>query len=677
MAEYVLPKKILENIQRSPEEFAAKRSDKTLVKILRILDERYYLSPDGPLVDDDVYDRLRTVLEERSPENEYLSQIGVTAKPSTKKRSRVDVELSASTSTNIIEDVKLPFPMASLNKIKLTEPEKLNKFLKLYPHISSYTVSDKLDGVSVLVYRKSSTVKMYTRGDSEYGSDISYLAKVILDENSIPKNVAIRGELIISKNNFKKISGDYKNSRNALAMLRSKNYDPKLVKLVDFVAYNTLNVDINHSTQLSNLENIGIKTVHYSKTKDISIEKLREILSERKLISDYEIDGIVICANDTPKVFTSKNPDWAFAFKMTDSANVADTTVEKVTWTCSKHLYLKPVLQITPVELSGVTISNTTGFNAEYIQSNKIGVGSVITITRSGDVIPHILAVKSAGKKLSKTPGREYLPIDVEWEFSKSGKDIIQSSSDDVHSVKVLASFFSVLEIKHISEGILSKLVDEGYDDIFKILNAETFEDIPGIKKSTSDKIKDGLVNKLKECEIIDILVASGYFPRGIGRRKLKLVVDEYPNILVENFTVDILTSIKGYDDVTAGYVIDGLKLFKKKFYNRIVKLHPELNFERFVDISNVEVPLASSENSPVYKKTVVFTGIRDKSLEKYITDNSGKVTTSVSKNTDILVTAENDKSSLKYLKAKELISSKVKLVNIYTLSEFREIVGI
>src|SRR3989338_850804 len=107
MAEHTLSKKMLESIIFSPEDFAAKRSDKTLVKVLKILDERYYLSPDGPLVDDDVYDRLRSVLEERSPGDEYLSQVGVGMKKSlissSKKRARVNVEdeASVSTSTNI------------------------------------------------------------------------------------------------------------------------------------------------------------------------------------------------------------------------------------------------------------------------------------------------------------------------------------------------------------------------------------------------------------------------------------------------------------------------------------------------------------------------------------------------------------------------------------------------
>ena len=75
------------------------------------------------------------------------------------------------------------------------------------------------------------------------------------------------------------------------------------------------------------------------------------------------------------------------------SDQIVETMVIEVQWSPSKDGYLKPWVRIEPIELNGVTIEYATGFNGSFIEQNKIGIGSVIQIIRSGDVIPHIMKV--------------------------------------------------------------------------------------------------------------------------------------------------------------------------------------------------------------------------------------------------------------------------------------------
>ena len=126
--------------------------------------------------------------------------------------------------------------------------------------------------------------------------------------------------------------------------------------------------------------------------KSLSNEYLSEILIKWRDEYEYEIDGIIVIDDKLYNRITG-NPLHAFAFKMIISEQIAEAKVVNVLWTPSKDGYLKPRVQIEPITLGGVKIEYATGFNAKFIVDNNIGLGSLITIIRSGDVIPHILSV--------------------------------------------------------------------------------------------------------------------------------------------------------------------------------------------------------------------------------------------------------------------------------------------
>ena len=98
------------------------------------------------------------------------------------------------------------------------------------------------------------------------------------------------------------------------------------------------------------------------------------------------MDGVIVTHN---KLYerTNKNPDHAFAFKMVLSDQTAETFVVDVIWSPSKDGYLKPRIRVDPVQVGGVTIEYTTGFNGAFIRDNKIGVGAKVKLIRSSEVM--------------------------------------------------------------------------------------------------------------------------------------------------------------------------------------------------------------------------------------------------------------------------------------------------
>jgi len=146
--------------------------------------------------------------------------------------------------------------------------------------------------------------------------------------------------------------------------------------------------------------------------------------------------------------------------------------VTNVLWNISKDGYFKPIVEVTPVKLNGVTIKKTTGFNGDFIESNKIGPGSKIVITRSGDVIPYILKVLT-----SADSGKAQMPTD-DYIWNDTHKEIMVKGNSDDLDAKQLEHFFDKIDIKGVSAKSVHKLYDVGMKTIKDVVNArkEDFE---------------------------------------------------------------------------------------------------------------------------------------------------------------------------------------------------------
>ena len=309
--------------------------------------------------------------------------------------------------------VSLPYEMASMDKIK-PDTGALTSWKSEYN--GPYVLSCKLDGVSGMYSTEGDVPKLYTRGDGKVGQDISHLIpKLRLPKE---KGIVIRGEFVIPKKVFAdKYAAEFANPRNLVAgIVNRKTVDGK-INDIRFVAYEVIKPDgLTPSAQMAKLATLDVDVVQNEIIGNITNESLSQVLQDWRKYYMFEIDGVIV-ADDNVHPRTTGNPDHSFAFKMVLSDQIAEAHVVDVLWSASKDGYLKPRVQIMPLKLGGVTIQFATGFNGSFIEENKIGVGAIIQIVRSGDVIPKILSVTTPAEK-AKMPDVDYIwndtHVDVE-----------------------------------------------------------------------------------------------------------------------------------------------------------------------------------------------------------------------------------------------------------------------
>lgn len=572
-----------------------------------------------PILTDVMYDLLKDELISKSPKHPILSEVGAPVPEDERK-------------------TELPYHMASMNK--LVDDEKgLDKYVSTYK--GSYAISDKLDGVSALVQVKNNEIKLYSRGNGSVGQDISHLIPFIQD---IPKldlknDIAVRGELIISRKNFEQFfSNVASNGRNLVAgQVNAKLPDLQVLEKTSFIAYNVYEdraySQLETSKQYALLQKYKFKVVHNIQQKDISLDILLKLLTERKNKSDYEIDGIII-AHDFPYDLkpTNSNPKHAFAFKSESNMESAQVVVRDVEWNISKDNLMKPVVLIEPTKINNVIIKRATGFNAEYIVKNKIGPGAILVIQRSGDVIPHIKTVVKPAKHAS-LPSMEYT-------WTDSGKDIVAITTDDL---KQIQNFFKVLNPVGVSTGTIKKMYEKGFTTIQAFKDYSIGSDAKKSEINTYNALKTVFE---KEIPCSTLMVASNSFGRGFGNRRIDAILEKFPYDPKNTPSTNELQDIDGVSLVTAKQYVEGLQNFR----NFITK--NKLNCKTY---KNKTPSTSQTKNNGLIGKSVVFSGFRDKDLEKAIIERKGKVMTSVSSKTDILVVSSIDERSSKIEKALSL----------------------
>ena len=615
------------HLSENPIAYLESHDNAKIAKLLKEAAFQYYKG--SPVISDDIFDIVKDYLTKHDPTNPVLQEIGAAAPG---------------------EKVKLPFWMGSLDKIREEGTDKgydkaIEGWKSKYP--GKVVISDKLDGNSALLVYSPKGIKMYSRGDGYMGQDISHLVSLI---SGIPKKIpfphfAVRGELIISKELWKS-KGKGANPRNAVAgVMHSKHPDKDLASIVEFVAYEQLQPRNSALDGLEVLEEFGFKPVYYLSvnTKELTMESLSKILMDRRVNSPYEVDGIVIFHDDDHNQIPGKNPAYAFAFKSILTHEEAEVIVKEVVWNASKDGYLKPLIHFDPVVLAGASIQKATGFNAQYIETNTIGPGSRIVIIRSGDVIPHIVRTltKSATGKPS-FPDLEYIWNDTHVDIMLKDK----SKSDDV-TIKRMVYFAKVLAMKGVGEGVVERMYKNGVDTIKKMLSISVEELIKmeGFQKKSAEKVVKEIKDSVAKANCLTFMDASNLFGRTVGEKKLKLIISKFPKIL-EGYqpTESELSKVDGIGSITAKQFLDGLPEF--------------FDFMKDIGIPcnkpETAKPIVSTKPS-LNDLLVVFTGMRDKELEAEIESRGGKIGSSVSKKTSVVVAKDPSDETGKVKTAKEL----------------------
>lgn len=579
-----------------------------LKQILEYADDKYY-NDTKPIFTDEEYDHIKEYVLIQDPT--YI-KVGA---------------------TEIHAPVKLPVWMGSMDK-KKTFVEREN-----------IIVSDKLDGVSCLIVKKNEKISMYTRGNGEYGKDITHLIEYINNiDSTYDIDYIVRGELILPKDVFASIKSNESNARNTVSgFVNSKKPKTKFKNKIDFVAYEVL--EPSNKTpmeQMRFLENTKFKKVFNEYYNTITTKIAHQILIERKNTSSYEIDGIIITSNDKYELPKSGNPKHAFAYKHNFDEHAKETTVTNVKWNVSKNGYLKPVVQFSKICINDIHIQQATGFNAKYIYDNKIGKGSKILIQRSGDVIPYIVSV------LNHThPDMPSVP----YKWNPSGIDIKISEDNETFSKKRFENMIVNLKINGLGVRTIHKLYDNDIRTIKDIytLTPDKIKDLEGYQDISAKKLYTNIQTRKDDITCIEYMIASNCFDEGIGEKVLEKITSIYGDTEVD---IEKLLKIDNIGESRAKSYMSGLRAFKL-----------------FLKTNELECIFhnENSKSNTFENKMFVFTGFRDKDLENFIIAHGGKIQKqNVTKNTYMVIYKNLDNYS------KKLEDAKKYKILIYSIDEFK-----
>ena len=594
-------------------------NENQLTSILREANKAYYNQE--PFMTDNEFDIVKEYIEKKYPSNKAI------------------VEIGASVERN---KVALPYYMGSMDKIK-PDTAALSNWMTKYT--GPYVLSCKLDGVSGLYTTEGLTPKLYTRGDGKVGQDVSHLIPYLRLPKT--KGIAIRGEFIIPKEDFNiKYKDIFANPRNMVAGIINHKTINNAIKDLHFVSYEVINPVKKPSEQMGFLSTLDVEVVLYKFEKTLSNELLSETLVEWRKNYSYEIDGVIV-ANDAEYNRKDGNPDHAFAFKMVLSDQIAEAKVIDVIWTPSKDGYLKPRVRIEPINLGGVRIEYATGFNGSFINENKVGIGAIIEIIRSGDVIPHIRKVTVPAEQ-AKMPS-----VPFKWNDTHVDVMLEDLETNDTVKEKVLTGFFRGIGVEGLSSGNISRIIQAGYDTVPKILKMDVVDllKVEGFKDKTANKLYNGIKEKIEAASLITIMSASNIFGRGFSEKKLELIIEGYPNVLISKETdpqkVDKISSIKGMAKKTSEAFVEKIPEFIQ-FINEsglAKKLTPDS------EKKNVVV----DESHPLFGKTIVMTGFRDTQIQEAIKSLGAKLGSTVSKNTFIVLVKDIEEDTGKAADARKL----------------------
>ena len=609
-------------------------SESQLSSMIVKANDMYYNSQGAPnmglpAVSDAQYDIIKEYIERKFPANAAIKQVGA---PVVKNK------------------VVLPYEMPSMDKIK-PESGALAAWTAKYK--GPYILSAKLDGVSGLYTCEGDTPKLYTRGDGKVGQDVSHLTRVL----SLPciPGLVVRGEFILRKSVFEtKYKGTFATARNLVAgIVNAKTIDDKTRDL-DFVVYEVIKPVVKPSKQMETLLAHGFNTVWHQSTTALTNEALSTILQDTRSKYEYETDGIIV-ANDAVYPRGKGNPEHAFAFKMAISDQMAEAKVVDVLWEVSQDGYFKPRIRIEPINIAGVNIEYTTGFNGKFIEENGIGVGAVVRIIRSGDVIPYVREVIAPAAK-AKMPDVPYV-----WTTTRVDIMVENAAEDPGVKRKNVIGFFLELDIKGLGESNLKKIVEAGHDTVAKILGLQLadLEKVFG-KGKTGPALYEGIRNRIADASLAELMTASNMFGRGIGRKSVDALLKDHPEFLTstENkaFKLEVLAKV-------------GVKKNGEQFYDAIVPFRQFLEecglAYKLTAAAKLEEPVSSTKN-PLYNKSVVMTKVRDAAIIDFLKrvgatlDDTMKTTTFV-----LIVKDKGDVSSkTKYAEARG--------IPIMTVEEFK-----
>lgn len=625
---------------------------KKLIEEIRKHNYNYYVL-DNPTISDKEYDDLYYTLVRLEKES------GITL---------------SNSPTNQVGDVVLKGFKKVKHPKKLYSLDKVNEYSELESWImdindkygkQEYCVEYKYDGLRVvLTYDNGFLTNAATRGNGEIGEDVTAQVMTI---NNLPKVIPYKRKLIVMGEAMMKLSvfNEYnrhakeplKNPRNGVAgAIRTLDLSVTKSRKIDIFFYDVLYIETEeYSTQVEMHEFIkeqGFLVDYFDYTNDIKkVSNLVKDIDKVKAKLDVLTDGAVIKVNNLKLReeigYTSKFPKWAIAFKF--EAQELSTELNNVVWQVGRTGKLTPIAEIEPIELAGATVKRATLNNYGDILRKDVKVNSRVFVRRSNEVIPEILGVAEHTEK----------SVDIEKPTNCPccGANVVEVGANlfcpnhfgcTEQVVDRLTHFSSrnAMNIEGLNEKTI-KLLHEKYNissmSSLYTLTREQLLDLENFKEKKADNLLASL-KKSQNVNFANFIYALGIL--GVGEKTAKDLAKKFKTVdSLRNATFEDLVEVDEIGEIIATNIVG---YFAEK--SNITEFNNLLNVLNINEVQDIY------HNENITGKIFVLTG----TLTKYSRDQAtdiiekfgGKVSGSVSKNTNFVLAGENAGSKLDKAKA-------------------------
>jgi DNA ligase (NAD+) len=648
---------------------------------------RYYVL-DAPVVSDAEYDtlmdELRT-LEEDHPELVTLDS----------PTQRIGAQPA-----DAFTKVEHPAPVLSLDKASNAEEtrrwwERVSKELPSDAVDPAWVVEPKLDGLTVVLhYENGLFVQGATRGNGYVGEDVTANLRTVPtlplripvprrpglvrggEEHhtgpnmTVPSRLVVRGEAIMLIEDFEELNRreiaaerkPFANPRNAAAG-SLRQLDPRVTaeRPLTLLAYAI--VEANGAVPDTQWETLGYLTQLGFRVPDAfaRFESLDELIAyckswlENRDTVPYEVDGLVIKVDDLSMQramgVVGRAPRGAVAFKF--PGREATTRLLDIGVNVGRTGTLVPYAVLEPVEVGGVTIQKATLHNFEDLRRKDIRVGDRVIVRRAGDVIPYVVGpvveARTGDEKIFETP--TVCPSCGEPVVSQADEVAVYCVNVDCPEQRIqrITHFVGAMDIEGMGERTAELLVTNGLirnpADLYT-LGREALLTLEGFAETSADNLLAS-IEAAKDRPLPQVIAALGI--RGVGGVVARMLAHHFATTReLRQASVDELESIEGIGPHTAEAVVAWFHQPRNRTF--VEKLeHAGVNLER--------ESRAQPTVGPLENRTFVITGTLSqprREVAALIEQHGGKVTSSVSRNTDFLVTGDSP-GSTKLRQAQEL----------------------
>lgn len=606
---------------------------------------RAYYTLDAPLITDEEYDKLYRLVktyEEANPDfidaSSPTQRVGGAALDEFEKAEHLERMYSLE---DLFCDEELQDWLGRIDKTQVG---------------AEFVCEPKFDGASLnLVYEGGALIKAITRGDGVIGEMVLNNAKTI---KSIPLSIShtgiceIRGEIVIFKDAFWRINEErlkdgqsvFANPRNAAAG-SLRQLDPSITAKRELVFFpyglGKNDLGLKAQTELSEfLDKEGFLSPpkrYFCKDAKMISAAYKDLKAAKDSLS-MALDGMVIKVNSFTLQeelgFTAKFPRWAAAYKF--PAVERQTKLLDVIFQLGRTGAVTPVALLAPVDIDGVVVSRATLHNFDEIERKDFRIGDTVNVIRSGDVIPKVVGVLSSfrdgsEKRIEKPSVCPVCGKELLHEEAITRCQNLECPARVVESI-IHAAGKKALNIDGLGERIVSLLFEKGIIKTLVDLYALDHASFDGLEGFKEKKINNTLasIEASKGCECWRFIVALG----------IDLIGEVAAKKLCENFGLSAFSQ-----DGEALAAIDGFGGEMVKSFLHFTNTNAE-DIQKLIEVITPSEPVKKEiKESFLTGCTVVITGTLSRpreQIKEILELNGAKVTDSVTKKTNILITGEN-----------------------------------